>query len=226
MHTTHWAFTTSGMVRSSPTVVDGIVYFGSDDGGLYAVDARSGEKRWSFTTGRKVRSSPAVVDGVVYVGSDNGKLHAVDADTGRERWSFHTKARLRSSPAMANGIVYIASARVAKITDRDVMPKPYAVDAATGRERWSSEIGSNEVLSPVVANGIVYVAFSSVRCRRIPGYSTGSTLWATARRRRRWSPMESCTSPMRPTRCMPCRHKAGAAVNSGSRPRAVGHKAA
>ncbi|UUY52762.1 serine/threonine-protein kinase (plasmid) [Streptomyces yangpuensis] len=161
----HWAFTTGGMVRSSPTVVEGIVYFGSDDGRLYALDARSGEKRWSFTTGRKVRSSPAVVDGVVYVGSDNGKLHAVDADTGRERWSFHTKARLRSSPAVANGTVYLTSTRIARVTDRDVMPKLYAVDTATGRERWSYEIGSHfEALSPVVANGIVYVAFDYQLC--------------------------------------------------------------
>jgi outer membrane protein assembly factor BamB len=35
----HWSFQTGGKVQSSPTVVDGIVYVGSDDGKLYAIYA-------------------------------------------------------------------------------------------------------------------------------------------------------------------------------------------
>ncbi|MCH8349839.1 MAG: PQQ-binding-like beta-propeller repeat protein, partial [Chloroflexi bacterium] len=32
-----WRFETGDRVSSSPAVVDGVVYFGSDDGHLYAV---------------------------------------------------------------------------------------------------------------------------------------------------------------------------------------------
>lgn len=43
-----WTFTTSGPVRVAPTVVDGLVYFGSDDGVVRAVTLAAGREVWSF----------------------------------------------------------------------------------------------------------------------------------------------------------------------------------
>jgi len=40
-----WKFHTGGMVFSSPAVVGGVVYVGSNDGNLYAVDLSSGKQR-------------------------------------------------------------------------------------------------------------------------------------------------------------------------------------
>ena len=62
---------------SSPAVVDGVVYVGSDDDHVYALDAASGQLRWRYQTGNDMDSSPAVVDGVVYVGSEDGYVYAV-----------------------------------------------------------------------------------------------------------------------------------------------------
>src|ERR1700722_13363660 len=42
-----WSYTTGNQVFSSPTVVDGVVYIGSNDGNLYALKARSGALQWS-----------------------------------------------------------------------------------------------------------------------------------------------------------------------------------
>ena len=58
---------------SSPRLVDGFVYVGSDKK-VFALSATNGIKLWDFTTGGVVYSSPAVVDGVVYVGSDDDKV--------------------------------------------------------------------------------------------------------------------------------------------------------
>ena len=74
-----WRFTAGDSVDSSPTVVDGVVYVGSDDGTLYALDAATGAERWRFATGDEVDSSPAVVDGVVFVGSEDGNVYALEA---------------------------------------------------------------------------------------------------------------------------------------------------
>ena len=68
---------------SSPAVVDGVVYVGSYDTYLHAVDAASGEPRWRYETEGSVRSSPAVVDGVVYVGSEDRYLYAISVLGGR-----------------------------------------------------------------------------------------------------------------------------------------------
>lgn len=64
---------------SSPTVVDGAVYFGSGDGSVYAVDAHSGALRWRYRTGDVVHASPVVVDGKVYVGSWDTYFYALDS---------------------------------------------------------------------------------------------------------------------------------------------------
>lgn len=77
-----WTHTTYSTVRSSPAVVDGTVYIGSDDRDVYALDAATGTPRWTHTTHGCIRSSPAVVDGIVYIGSDDKRVHALDAATG------------------------------------------------------------------------------------------------------------------------------------------------
>jgi serine/threonine protein kinase len=71
-----WSYTTGDAVGSSPAVVNGVVYVGSGDHSLYALDAGTGNKLWSYATGGSIGSSPAVVNGVVYVGSNDGKVYA------------------------------------------------------------------------------------------------------------------------------------------------------
>ena len=63
-----WKYPTGSAIVSAPAVVDGVLYFGSSDSNLYALNAATGARLWSFTTGNAVNSSPAVANGVVYVG--------------------------------------------------------------------------------------------------------------------------------------------------------------
>ena len=80
--TLSWKFPTHGSVISSPTVVDGIVYVGSQDKNIYAVGAWSGNFLWNFATNAAVESSVAVVNGKVYTGGDDGNVYCLDAYTG------------------------------------------------------------------------------------------------------------------------------------------------
>ena len=43
-----WSFATEDAIVSSPVVEDGIVYVGSSDQSLYAIDVATGKKKWSF----------------------------------------------------------------------------------------------------------------------------------------------------------------------------------
>jgi outer membrane protein assembly factor BamB len=65
-----------GEVYSSPAVANGVVYVGSFDSNVYALNASTGAKLWSYYIGGEVYSSPAVANGVVYVGRHNHKLFA------------------------------------------------------------------------------------------------------------------------------------------------------
>jgi eukaryotic-like serine/threonine-protein kinase len=96
-------------VSSSPAVVNGVVYVGSMDYKVYALNASTGAVIWNYTTGGSVGSSPAVADGKLFVGSDDARVYALNATTGTLVWSYLTSYWVRSSPAVADGKVFIGS---------------------------------------------------------------------------------------------------------------------
>ena len=133
-----WQSATNGAVQSSPDLANGLLYVGSNDGGLYAFDATTGQLAWKALTGGVVISSPDVANGLVYVGSGDGKLYAFDAVTGQAVWVFATSAAITSSPDVVGGLVYIGS------DDGAV----YALDALTGKMVWKALTGALSTLPP------------------------------------------------------------------------------
>jgi outer membrane protein assembly factor BamB len=98
-------------VYSSPAIANGKVLIGSNDGNVYCLDVRTGDKIWNYTTGYNVQlssgdsgtwvrhvgsvsSSPAVVNGMVYVGSEDGNVYA-----------FHSASQLASAVSAKTVIV-------------------------------------------------------------------------------------------------------------------------
>jgi outer membrane protein assembly factor BamB len=166
-----WTFPTGNRIVSSPVLHDGAIYFGSDDGNVYAVDAASGRQRWKRPTRGPVPSTPAIAGGTVYVTSYDGQLYALDARNGSVNWKFatggerHFEARglhgwtpsrqtfydpfdvFLSSPVVAQGAVFFGSG------DGHL----YAVDAATGALRWKFATGDVIHASPAYADGVLYV---------------------------------------------------------------------
>ncbi|HEY1767919.1 MAG TPA: PQQ-binding-like beta-propeller repeat protein [Terracidiphilus sp.] len=56
----------------SVSVANGVLYAGSQSGGMYALDAANGKILWSFASGGSVMDGPAIADGVVYWASGYG----------------------------------------------------------------------------------------------------------------------------------------------------------
>ncbi len=153
-----WQFDVGGGIWSSPTVAEGVVYFGSNDHHLYAVDIETGQERWKFETEGMIYSNPTVADGLVYVGSIDHHLYAIDSQTGREMWKFETGGPVVSSPTIANGIVYFGSGCSVFIciglSDSDKDRHLYALDSQTGRELWKFETGGG--VKAAILNNVVY----------------------------------------------------------------------
>jgi len=114
--------------QASAAVVDGVVYVGSRDAHVYALDAATGRKKWDYPTSKSwVNTTPAVRDGLVYAAtSDSSRFFALDAKTGRLRFNFDAKAYVFSSPALAGKLAYFGSHN----------GRVHAVDAATGQPAW------------------------------------------------------------------------------------------
>lgn len=105
-----WRVRTGGPIVSSPTLADGIVYVGSADKCLYALDAwHDGREKWKYETEGQITSNPAYANGAVYVGSIDGHLYSIDAETGELRWRFQTGGPIPSSPVVVGNVVYVGS---------------------------------------------------------------------------------------------------------------------
>jgi len=170
---TKWTFVTGrDALSSSPCVSEGVVYVGSYDWNLYAIDAATGVKKWNITTGSEVLSSPCVSSGIVYVGSYDGIFYALDTATGTEKWSSMAVGQNEhSSPGISDGIVCVGG----------MDGRVHALDAATGRELWTYTTGGSIQSSPGISDGIVYIgsddrnlyAIDAVTGREIWIYTTG-----------------------------------------------------
>lgn len=126
-----------------------LLYIGSDDGYLYALEAATGLQHWKFHTGGVIRSSPTVAAGTVYVGSGDGNLYAIDSATGLQKWKHGFSQPVYSCPTVSGGAVYIYCAA-----------NLLSLDTATGIAKWQYATGdlTNNIESPTVANGMVYLS--------------------------------------------------------------------
>ncbi len=166
-----WRFETGDGIWSSPTVVDGTVFVGSNDGNVYALDAGSGDERWQFATEGDAWGSPTVVDGTVFVGSEDHNVYALEAASGDERWRFATEEGIGpSSPTVVDGTVYVASLRATNV---------YALDAASGDERWRFETGAGIRSGLTVVDGTVFVGASDANLYALDAGS-GDERWRFA----------------------------------------------
>jgi len=89
-----WSFQAEGAIASSPVVSEGRVYFGSDDGKLYCVEAANGQLVWSFKTDDIIEAPPLVLEGKVFFGSSDFFFYALSAATGELVWKVETDDKI------------------------------------------------------------------------------------------------------------------------------------
>jgi polyvinyl alcohol dehydrogenase (cytochrome) len=108
-----FAYPNTYKARSQPGFGGGAIYFGSQDGTVYALDAKTGCLRWTFQAAAEVRTgivvSPWSADDpnpqpVLYFGDLLARVYAVDARTGALRWKVrvedHRDATITGTPAL------------------------------------------------------------------------------------------------------------------------------
>ncbi len=135
--------------RSSPAVVDGVVYAGGHLQ-VTAIDAEKQAPLWRYPVGGPVHSSPAVAGDLLYVGLLDRRILALDRHTGSLAWSYEARDPVPGSAAVDGGIAYMGS--------RD--GSLYALDAATGKEIWKLDTRGFPASPPAVYSGRLFTTSS------------------------------------------------------------------
>ncbi len=117
-----WKFKTGGPIQASPVVANGMVYVGSTDHTLYALDAKQWGIKWSFKSGGIIRYAPAVWNNRVYFSARDNHIYALSAETGEWLWEFLSETWMDSPPILSKGRLYIGA----------YTNKIYVIDATTG----------------------------------------------------------------------------------------------
>lgn len=158
-----WTYDAGAPLWAGPSVANGLVYVGGEDGTLHATDARAGTKRWSFRAGGALRTRAVIAGGATFVQADDGFLYSLDAASGRQLWRVRVveKAierlpfdnpksrydRFGSDVLAEGGRLYLGT------NDGHVL----ALDAATGARIWDFAAGDSVLAAPALAAGRLYV---------------------------------------------------------------------
>jgi polyvinyl alcohol dehydrogenase (cytochrome) len=176
-----WAFgyPNGRTAYGQPTVVGGRVYTGSNDGTVYAIDARTGCLYWMYRAKALVRSSVVVgPDKRAYVGDLDANMYALDTETGKLIWQKKADdqpfARITGTPKLYDGRLYVPIASQEENAGANPIyacckfrGNLVALDAKTGAELWRTYTSPEPKPTVVGRNGVQYYGPS------------GATVWGS-----------------------------------------------
>lgn len=119
----------------SPVVVNGVVYFVSDEQSIaYALDAATGDIIWQYDVVNHVDDAVTLYEGKVYVAADSA--WCLNALTGERIWAFKPVQlyKMNGTPALGDGVAYFSFA-----PDYNSL-EVHALDAENGEQIWCTEI--------------------------------------------------------------------------------------
>jgi len=112
--------------------LQGLVYAGSWDSQLYALDQLSGNITWNLQTGWGIQTTPVIENETLFVGSHDHNLYAVNKNTGEMLWVFSCKAAIHTNPVIWQDSVLIGSDD----------GRLYRLDKQTGEHIWAFAPGN------------------------------------------------------------------------------------
>jgi len=180
-----WKFSTQDSIEGAPAIVGSVVYVGSFDEYLYALDLVSGKEKWKYKAG-PIRASPAIRKGKVYVGNADGVFHCIDADKGEKCWTYETDGEITSGANFAGDLILFGShdetlyclteegkekwkfktegpvyGSVAVVGGKTFVAgcdsKLHVLDAATGQEERSVDLGGQTGATAAVFGDHLYI---------------------------------------------------------------------
>ncbi|MFN0241972.1 MAG: PQQ-binding-like beta-propeller repeat protein [Planctomycetota bacterium] len=160
-----------------PVIDDGVLYVGSTDGGLYAIDARTGKKLWRHDARARIYAGIALRGDELVAACYDGTILRLDRRTLRESARRKLPGACVSTPVLAGDAVVVGC--------RDYML--YGLDAASSAIAWRDSYWFSWVESvPRFVDGTLYIGGSDFRRVSAVVPADGRMLWSTDVRGLTW----------------------------------------
>ena len=156
---------------AAPLLLDGVLYAGSSDGGLYAVSAATGKILWRHEAGAPVYSGVGVQGrDTLMFGTMDGSVVLLDRRTQKETLRVHAGGGVVTTPVVAGDKLVVGS--------RDYLLRGFNLNDGTVAWKysyWFSWIES----TPVLRDGLLYVGASDYARVVALDPATGRAWWDT-----------------------------------------------
>lgn len=172
-----WSLKIEEGVEASGALVNDKLYFGSQGGQFYSVNAKTGTILWTFPTRIENLSEPLVVDGVVYFLTGSNTVYALKADTGESLWLYSrpevmpVTVRGGAKPTMRKGALIVG------FSDGTLV----SLEASSGKVKWEKQLNNGKRFrdldsDPLVVEDDIFVTGFDDSIYKIRA-ATGEIVW-------------------------------------------------
>ncbi len=142
-----WKTATKSSVHSSPSMNNGIIVFGNDDGELIGINNEDGKVLYRKKTGESFFCGTASSGDLGYAGNDNGNLYAFELKTGEVKWKYNSGAKIVMTPSVNDDEIYFGNLR------GDL----FCLEKNTGRLIWKTSTGGVLKATPYASENFLVV---------------------------------------------------------------------
>jgi len=96
-HSPIWTFTCEDEIRGTASYQEGVLYIGSYDHNLYALETTNGKFIWKYASNGGIVSKPAIHDNKLYFGSTDQYIHSISCRNGKKVWVQSTDGAVGTS---------------------------------------------------------------------------------------------------------------------------------
>ncbi len=154
-------------VTSTPILEGDLVYFGSRDRNMYALNRSTGAVSWRYRAADGIGASPAVAGNHIIGADYQGNVFALGASDGKLAWKRKLPGKVVSSPCVGNGEVLVGCYNGVA----------YALSSETGRVLWRLSTGGRVRGTCVYAEGRYFVPSHDSKLYAV---TAGNVAWETS----------------------------------------------
>jgi outer membrane protein assembly factor BamB len=152
-----------GSVSSRPVLGPNLLYVGTDDGHLVAMDPKTGKEKWRYGTRGAILEPPVVSGDLVILSNEADQVYAIDRETGAFRWVYKSETpeeftlRGHAGVVVAGDLVFTGFANGSLV----------ALRQATGSVAWLTSLKADQErfvdvdATPVVHGEMVFAVSSA-----------------------------------------------------------------